>query len=576
MNNEDVAATLTEIAELLELKKESTFRVRAYQNAAKTLGALPADVRQLIAAGELEHVRGIGEGIAGKIAELIDSGHIQYLDSLRAEFPPGVRSLLSVPGVGPSLARRAYLELGVQNLDELRAAAEDGRLASLSGFGEKSAESVLRGLQRVNKQEARISLGAAVSLAEEFMANLRPLDYVDRLTSAGSLRRWAPTIGDIDLMATSVEPARAMDAFIRQPQVVHVLGTGPTKSSIVADNGLQVDFRIVEPGYYGSLLQHFTGSRDHNILLREYALHRGLSLNEYGITTVSSGESRTFTTEEAFYEALGLQYIPPELRQGAGEIEAARANALPNLVTVDEIRGDLHAHTEWSDGSATIEDMALAARDRGYEYLAITDHSGGIGVAGGLSPERLREQIARIRQVDRAIEGITLLAGSEVEIKSTGTLDFPDEILAELDWVIASVHSGFNQPEEQITNRIVRAMENPHVDAIAHPTGGLIGKRAPYAVDLEAVFRAAARTGTALEINSFPQRLDLVDVHVRRAIELGAMIVVNTDAHAPVHFGNVRYGSEMARRGWAEPGNVLNTRSLSGLRAWLRNASPSP
>lgn len=572
MNNEDVAAALNEIAELLELKNESAFRVRAYQNAAKALGGLPEDVRQLVAAGELKHVRGIGEGIAKKIAELIDTGHIQYLDSLREEFPPGVRSLLSVPGVGPSLARRVYRELGVQNLDELRAAAEDGRLASLSGFGEKSAESVLRGLQRVNKQESRISLGAAVSLAEEFMANLRPLDYIDRLTPAGSLRRWAPTIGDIDLMATSVEPERAMDAFIRQPQVVHVLGTGPTKSSIIADNGLQVDFRIVEPGFYGSLLQHFTGNRDHNILLREYALRRGLSLNEYGITTVGSGETRTFASEEAFYDALGLEYIPPELRQGTGEIEAARVKGLPRLVTVDDIRGDLHAHTEWSDGSAPIEDMALAARDRDYEYLAITDHSGGIGVAGGLSPERLLEQLGRIRQVDGEVGGITLLAGSEVEIKSTGDLDFPDEILAQLDWVIASIHSGFNQPEEQITSRIVRAMENPHVDAIAHPTGGLIGKRVPYAVDLEAVFRAAARTGTALEINSFPQRLDLVDVHVRRAIELGAMVVVNTDAHAPMHYGNIRYGIEMARRGWAEAGNVLNTRTLSGLRAWLRSA----
>lgn len=574
MNNEDVATALNEIAELLELKRETTFRIRAYQNAARVLGGLPQDVHELIAGGELQHVKGIGEGIARKIEELLSTGHIQYLDSLREEFPPGVRALLSVPGVGPSLARRAYGELGVQDVDGLRAAAEDGRLASLSGLGPKSAENVLRGLQRVNKQESRISLGAAVSLVEEFMANLRPLDFIDRLTPAGSLRRWAPTIGDIDLMATSVEPERAMDAFIHQPQVVHVLGTGPTKSSVVADNGLQVDFRIVEPQFYGSLLQHFTGSRDHNIQLREYALHRGLSLNEYGITTVATGETRTFTAEEPFYEALGLQFIPPELRQGAGEIEAARAGKLPNLVTVDDICGDLHAHTEWSDGSVPIEEMALAARDRGYEYLAITDHSGGIGVAGGLSPDRLREQIERVRAVDREIDGITLLTGSEVEIKSDGALDFPDEILALLDWVIASVHSGFNQPEEQITRRIVRAMENPHVDAIAHPTGGLIGKRAPYAVDLETVFRTAARTKTVLEINSFPQRLDLVDAHVRRAIDLGAMVVINTDAHAPVHFSNIRYGVEMARRGWAEAGSVLNTRSLAGLRSWLKNASP--
>jgi DNA polymerase (family 10) len=342
----------------------------------------------------------------------------------------------------------------------------------------------------------------------------------------------------------------------------------------VSDNRLQVDLRIVEADCFGSLLQHFTGSRQHNIELREYALRLGLTLNEYGITEVKSGQRRTFTDEESFYAALNLPYVPPELREGAGEIDAARRSSLPSLVTVDDVRGDLHVHSDWSDGSVPIETMVCAARDRGYEYVAITDHSPGVGVAGGLKPERLLEQVARIRELDGEIEGIHILAGTEVDIKRDGSLDFPDELLAKLDWVIASVHSGFNQSEEEMTRRIICAIENPHVDALAHPTGRLIGRREPYAVDLEAIFRAAARTGTALEINSFPERLDLVDSQARRAKELGATLVVNTDAHAPVHLANIRYGVAMARRGWAEKSSVLNTSSFRELRARLRSGAP--
>lgn len=576
MNNADVAAALNEIAELLELKNESTFRIRAYENAARTLGAMPEDVRDLVSRGELTKVRGIGEAIAQKVDELLTTGHIQYLDQLRQEFPDGVRALLAVPGVGPSLARRVYKELGVQTLDELRVAAEDGRLASLPGLGEKSAQNVILALGRVNKRDSRISIGKALPLVEELIAALRASGTVEDLTAAGSLRRWSPTIGDIDIIGTSSQPEEVMDAFIHFPQVARVLAHGPTKTSILSDNGLQVDLRIVDAEAFGSLLQHFTGSKDHNVELREYALRLGLTLNEYGITSVKTGERRTFRDEESFYTALGLQYIPPELRQCSGEISAARAGSLPDLVSVGDIRGDLHAHSTWSDGALSVEEMVLGARDRGYEYVAITDHSGGIGVAGGLSPERLLEQIAEVRRIDAEVEGITVLTGTEVDIKRDGTLDYPDEILQQLDWVIASVHSGFNQTEEQMTARIIRAIENPHVDAIAHPTGILIGKRAPYKVELEAIFRAAARTGTALEINSFPERLDLVDTHARRAKDLGVLLVINTDAHAAIHFDNIRYGVAMARRGWAEARHVLNTRSLNDLRAWLRSDARSP
>jgi DNA polymerase (family 10) len=364
-----------------------------------------------------------------------------------------------------------------------------------------------------------------------------------------------------------------MDAFVGLPQVRQVLAHGPTKSAIVSDNGLQVDLRIVEEEFFGSLVQHFTGSRAHNIQLREYALRLGYSLNEYGIAAVDTGARQAFRREEDFYVALGLPIIPPELREGSGEIDAARTGGLPALVRQEDIQGDLHVHSEWSDGALPIRDMVLAARQRGYRYVAITDHSAGIGVANGLSPERLRDQIAAIRRLQEEQPDIRIFAGSEVDIRRDGSLDFPDEVLAELDWVIASIHSGFNQPEAEMTARLIRAIENPHVDAIAHPTGRLIGKRAPYAVDLEAVFRAAARTGTALAINSFPERLDLVDTYARRAKDLGVMLVVNTDAHAPVHLDNMRYGIAMARRGWARAENVLNTRGLADLQAWLRRGA---
>jgi DNA polymerase (family 10) len=571
MNNADVAAALAEIAELLELKGESSFRIRAYENASKTLDGLTEDVRTLAATDRLETVKGIGKGIAERIEELLSTGHIAYLEQLRGEFPQGVRTLMRVPGVGPSLARRVYTELGVASLEDLRAVAEDGRLAELPGLGEKSAQNVLRALGRVSKRESRISIAKARPVVEELSNLMAGCEDLQNLMPAGSLRRWAPTIGDVDLMATSTDASTVMEAFTTLPIVSQVLGHGPTKSTIITDNGLQVDLRIVEEKYFGSLIQHFTGSRDHNIELREYALQRGKSLNEYGITAVDSGASEAFADEESFYAALGLDYIPPELREGHGEIRAAREHRLPDLVSVEDIKGDLHMHSDWSDGALPIEEMVRAAKAHGYAYVAVTDHSSGAGMTGGAIPERMLAEIARVRAVEREVGGIRVLAGCELEIKRDGTLDFPDEILAQLDWVIASIHSGFNQAEDEMTARVIRAMESPHVDCIAHPTGRLIARRAPYALDLEAVFKAAARTKTALEINSHPDRLDLVDHHAHRAIELGAMLVVNTDAHAPAHLDNMRYGVAMARRGWAEPANVLNTRPFDEVVAWIRS-----
>lgn len=575
MNNQDVAAALTEIAELLELKGESSFRIRAYENGARTISNTTQSVQTLAQENKLADIPGIGAGLRSKIQELLDTGSIQYLEDLRHEFPSGVRRLLKVPGVGPTLARRAYRELGVDSLESLRQAAENGSLAGLKGLGQKTAENVLRGLERVNKEDNRISIGTALPLAEELIHQLAPHGEITNLTPAGSLRRWKPTIGDIDLMATSGNPAEVMDRFVRLPEVAHVLAEGPTKSSIIARNGLQVDLRIVEADAWGSLVQHFTGSRAHNIELRDYALRRGLSLNEYGITDVKTGDVRRFEDEAEFYLALGLPWIPPELREGRGEIEAARRGILPNLLTAEDIRGDLHAHTVASDGSMTMEEMVEGARALGYSYLAITDHSPAVGVAGGLDEEALKRQIERVRDLNAALDDITVLAGAEVDIRRDGRLDYSDSLLAQLDWVIASIHSGFNMSEQDMTRRLIHGIENPHVHAIAHPTGALIGKRAPYAVDLEAVFEAASRSNTALEINAQPSRLDLEDTYARRAIDLGCTLVINTDAHAANQFLNMRYGVEIARRGWAEARNVLNTRDIAGIRTWTSSSSPS-
>ena len=576
MNNAQIASALAEVAELLELKKESTFRIRAYENAAKAVVDLTENVAVMAAQEELTGIKGIGKGIAERIHEYVSTGRIAYLEELRTEFPDGVREMLAVPGVGPTLARRVYLELGVQSLDELRLAAEDGRLASLSGLGEKSAHNVIRGLQRTSKKDSRLSIGTVVPVVDDLLAQLSARVAIENLTAAGSFRRWAPTIGDVDLIGTSDDPERVMDAFCTLPQVRDITGRGHTKSSIVTNDGLQVDLRIVPSESYGSLLQHFTGSQQHNIELREYALQRGMSLNEYGIARVGEDGRRHFTDEGAFYAALGLPWIPPELRQAGGEIAAAERHELPNLVQTGDVRGDLHVHTDWSDGSESIEVMVQTARARGYDYVAITDHSGGIGVAHGLQEDRLRAQIDIVREIDRSSPDIRVLCGTELDIRRDGTLDFANELLEELDWVIASVHSGFNQSREDMTARIVRAIQNPHVHAIAHPTGRLINKREPYDVDLEQVFRAAAAHNTALEINSWPERLDLTDTHVRRAIQMGVRIVINTDAHATANFENLRYGVAMARRGWARAQDVLNTRTYEDLRIWLTSSSRAP
>jgi len=571
MNNGEVARVFQDISDLLELKGESLFKVRAYQKAVRSIEHLPVELSQLMAEGKLREVPGIGEAIEKKITELLTTGHLKYYEELRAEFPEGVISLLQVPGVGPKTAMRLSTELGVKSIEELEQAIVDGRVAGLFRMGDKTAENILRGLQSMRTKEQRIPIGVALPLAEEIMASLQERVAVRNLTPAGSLRRFRETIGDIDLLGTADDAEAVIEVFTQLPQVREVLAKGGTKASIVTNRNLQVDFRVVPHDEFGSLLQYFTGSKQHNINLRERAVRQGLSLNEYGITLVQSGLLEKFATEEAFYARLGLQYIPPEFREGTNEIVLAEEKKVPEPVKLSDIKGDLHVHSHWSDGRDSIEEMALAAHALGYRYIAITDHSKGLGIAHGLSEERVREQMAEIGRLNESLKDIRVLTGIEVDIRADGSLDLPDEILAELDVVVAAVHSAMGQEQEKMTRRIIQAMENPYVDIIAHPTCRLLGEREAIALDMEAIFRAAAQTGTALEINAMPDRLDLKDIHIFRARELGVRLSLGTDAHATEHLPLMRFGVGIARRGWAEARHVLNTLPAEGVLAALKH-----
>ena len=572
VSNQRVAQALEEIAELLELNGESGFRVRAYENAARTIRHMSTDIDDLSAAGSLQSIAGVGGALASKIEELLTTGTMAYLEGLRAAFPPGVRPLMAVPGVGPKMAARVYRELNIDTIEDLEAAALDGRLAGLPRMGEKTAGNLLRAIQRSKGQDSqRTPVGQVLPYVNMLTQRLAASDIVRNLTVAGSLRRFKETIKDIDIIATSEDPSAAFDFFLTLPGIGEVIARGPTKLSILNDRGMQVDFRIVPDEAYGSLLQHFTGSAAHNVALREYALKRGQSLSEYGITDVESKERVAFTDEADFYAALDLPWIPPELREGTGELEAAIRGQLPRLVSGADIRGDLHMHTNWSDGRNTIDEMVEAAVAKGYEYIAITDHSPSRGGnPGGLTVERLSAQREALLEAQKKYPQIRILRGTEVDIRNDGSLDFGDDVLAELDWVVASIHSTFSMSRDQMTARMLAAIRNPHVDCIGHPTGRVLGRRPPYDLDLDAVFEAAAENGTAIEINSFPQRLDLKDAHVRRAIEVGVAIVIDTDAHMVAELDQIEFGIRVARRGWAEPRDIVNTRGLSDLLSFGR------
>ena len=569
MDNAGVAALLNEIALLLEMKGENVYRIRAYQRAAEMVRSLGEPLAALRARGELAKQPGIGPSLAETIEQALDGRPIPLRDELYRSFPPGVVTLTSVPGVGPRLAARAYQELGVASIDELEAAARDGRLAGLPRVGEKTAANILRNIEAMRSRGTRLPIAAAIPIVGAVMEALQQSPHLHNLTPAGSFRRFRETVGDLDLIGTSDQPDEVMDRLVSLPHVRAVVAHGPTKTSVVIEPGLQLDLRLVADEDFGSLLQHFTGSQQHNIQLREYAAARGKKVREYGILDAATGREHHFAREEDVYAFLGLQYIPPEIREGLDEVERAAQHTIPRLVEIGDIRGDLHMHTTASDGHNTLEEMVQAARRHGYDYIAIADHSDGLAVARGLSVERLRERVAEIRSLHEQLGDIRVLAGSEVDIRADGTLDYPDAVLAELDLVVASIHSAMSQDEETMTRRLLAAIENPHVDIIGHPSARIIGQREPVRFDRAAVFAAAARTRTALEVNAHPSRLDLKDSDVRLARAAGCVLTIDTDAHAVAELDLMPYGVQTARRGWAEPSDVMNTRPLDELLAWL-------
>lgn len=569
MNNRQVANIFAEMADILDVQGASYHRVRAYRRAAENVAALGQPLEEVWRADELEAIPGIGKTLSAKIDELMRTGRLEAYERLKREVPEGVVAMLQVTGVGPRSAAQFWKELGITSVVELEQAARAGRLRELHGFGAKSEQNVIDGIEALKRRTGRTRLGDAWPLAEELLAALREVPGVEQAASAGSLRRRRETVGDLDLLVAADDPEPVMARFRGLPQVEEVMLSGPTKTSIRTHEGFQVDLRVLEPARWGTALQYFTGSQAHNIRLRGLALDQGLSLSEYALKREDDGTEILCATEEEVYETLGLPPIPPELREDRGEIEAALAGQLPQLITVDDLRGDLQFHTTASDGHHSLLAMAQAAQARGLDYALVTDHSHSLGVTGGLDAERLREQRAEVAAVNRELDGaFRLLTGVEVEVRADGSLDLPDEVLAELDLVVAAVHSGLRQGREQVTARMLQAIRNPHVDIIAHPTGRLIGEREGADLDMEALFRAAAETDTALEINAHPARLDLNDVHARRAVELGVTLVISSDSHAVNGFDVLPFGVATARRAWVMPEHVLNTRPVEDVLAW--------
>ena len=570
LKNLELSRIFEQIARILKIKGENPFKIRAYEKIALVLENLPIDIETIYQQGRLNNIPGVGEGIAKKIEEFLTTGKLEYYEKLKETIPSGVIELLDISEVGPKTAKLLYEELGVDNIEKLEKAVRQHRIKDLPGMGEKSEDNILRGIKLYKRRKERVLLGTALPLAEEIVESLSRLDETDKIIFAGSLRRKKETIGDIDILVTSRKPEKIMKTFTSLPQVREILAEGPTKSSVITKGDIHVDVRVVEPISFGAALQYFTGSKAHNIKLRELAVKRGLKINEYGVFDVKTDRRMAGESEQEIYQILDLSFIPPELREDRGEIEAAQENRLPQLIEYSRIRGDLHLHTKWSDGAHTIRQMAEAAKKKGYKYIAITDHSQSLKMTGGLTEERLREQIELIHKINQELKDFTILSGSEVDIKSDGSLDYPDEILSRLDIVIAAIHSGFKQESKIITNRIVRAMQNKWVNIIAHPTGRLIGYREAYQVDINKIMDVAAETRTILEINAYPERLDLNDVYCRMAKDRGVQLAIETDAHSIDGLEFMNLGVDVARRGWLEEKDIVNTLPLDKLLKRLK------
>jgi DNA polymerase (family 10) len=583
MRNAILSAIFDQMADIMEILGEDPFRINSYRKVSRAVAELPTDVGVLLEDGRLAKTPGIGKSSLAKIQEFVASNRVTAHEELLERIPPSLLELLHIPGMGPKGVKAVYEGLGVKGLDDLKRVVEDGSLATLPGFGQKKAAAIQRGIEFLEKSTGRIRLDQAMEAAEMVCACLRDLPGVKRVEAAGSLRRRAETIGDVDILVATgkgrstskTSPEQIIQSFTQASFVERVLASGDTKGSAIIQTEttpVQVDVRVVPTESFGAALQYFTGSKQHNVRLREIAIKRKLKLNEYGL--FDGDKQVAGATEEGIYKKLGLAPVAPLLREDRGEVEAARSHALPRLVQTEDIRGDFHMHTLASDGRNKIEQMVEAARELGYEFLCITDHSESSVIANGQSPKRLAKQIEQIRRIAAKLKGITLLAGAEVDILADGSLDFDDKLLADLDYVIASIHSGMTSPREKVTMRTLKAMENPYVSCIGHPTGRLLGQREAMDLDIAAVINQAAQTHTALEINANPYRLDLKDLHCKMAAEAGVKLAIGTDAHSTEGLGLMHFGVATAGRGWATKDDVLNTLSPAKLKSWLRDKRP--
>jgi DNA polymerase (family 10) len=569
--NIDIAAIFNQMADLLEIQGANAFRVRAYRNAARTIGDLPRPAGEMLAEGEdLQDLPGIGQDLAAKIEEIVRTGRLKKLDALEQEVAPELSRLMAVAGLGPKRVRALHKALGINDLEDLQKAAEKGAIQEVEGFGPKIAQKILEDVTTRRSAPERLKWILAEQRARDMVAYLERATGIERVEVAGSFRRRKETVGDLDILVTCRQGPPVMDHFTAHEDVREVVSKGRTRATVVLRSGLQVDVRVVPKVSYGAALQYFTGSKAHNVAVRRRAVDRSLKINEYG---VFRGEKRLAgRSEEEVYQAVGLPYIPPELREGRGEIEAAENDALPDLVTLDDIRGDLHAHTTMTDGKASLEEMVAAARKRGYAYLAVTEHSQRVTMAGGLDAQGVTRHIARIARLNESLDDFTVLKGMEVDILKDGALDLPDDILAQLDLRICSVHYHQNLPGGRQTERILKAMQNPYCNIIGHPTGRLIGERPPYDVDMPQIMKAARDMGCFLELNAHPDRLDLHDRHCRMARDMGVGVVISTDAHSAADLGFMRLGVAQARRGWLGAADVLNTRYLEDLLAAIQRS----
>lgn len=585
LTNRDVANILTDIASRLQILGANRFKINAFVSAAETINGLGQDINRVHEEGALQKIPGVGKGIGEALRELFETGIVADFEEIKDQVPDGVVAMMQIPDMGPKKAKRLWEELDITDVEQLQVAATNGELQVLKGFGAKTEEKILKNIALLAQRgDERTPIGEALPLAHTLVAGLEaalPADAIQRIEVAGSLRRWKETIGDMDILVVSQQPAMVMEAFQQLPLVSDVVASGETKSSVILTTGLQVDLRVVEAEHWGAALQYFTGSKEHNVPIREIAQKQGWSLNEYGLTATgkgneSEGKQRFFAEESALYEFLGLAWVAPEMRENRGEIQAAQENTLPKLIELSDIRGELHGHTTWSDGKATLAEMAATAQARGYQYWNVADHSVGLGITGGLDGERLAAQAAEITTLNQqwADGGIDfrLLRGTEVEVLADGALGLPDDVLAELDVVVASIHSGLRQDRERITERCLKIIENPHVDILGHPTGRLLGRRAPSEIDMEIILAACAETGTVVEINANPRRLDVHDAYARRAVELGCKLAINTDAHAPGQMALMSYGIGVARRAWLSATNVINTYPVDEMLGHLKDA----